>query len=66
MHQGTLHGTFEEGVHSAWLYDLMQRTVAGVLVCDPRKDKLLKPSNKGDPYLTIFQHSNMRRRKSIR
>jgi len=46
--QGTLHVTFEEGVHSAWLYDLLQRRVARVLVCDPRKNKLLKSGNKGD------------------
>jgi transposase len=46
--KGTLHVTFEEGVHSAWLYDLLQRRVARVLVCDPRKNKLLKSGNKGD------------------
>ena len=46
--KGTLHITFEEGVHSAWLYDLLQRRVARVLVCDPRKNKLLKSGNKGD------------------
>jgi transposase len=46
--KGTLHITFEEGVHSAWLYDLLQRRVAQVLVCDPRKNKLLKSGNKGD------------------
>src|SRR6266436_265716 len=46
--KGTLHVTFEEGVHSAWLYDLLQRRVARVVVCDPRKNKLLKSGNKGD------------------
>ena len=25
--KGTLHVTFEEGVHSAWLYDLLQQRV---------------------------------------
>src|SRR6266581_3946876 len=45
--KGTLHVTFEEGVHSAWLYDLLQRRVARVVVCDPRKNKLLKSGNKG-------------------
>ena len=43
---GTLHVTFEEGVHSAWLYDLLQHRVARVIVCDPRKNKLLKSGNK--------------------
>src|SRR5437899_11153073 len=46
--RGTLHVTFEEGIHSAWLYDLLQRRVARVLVCDPRKNRLLKSGNKGD------------------
>jgi len=46
--KGTLHVTFEEGVHSAWPYDLLQRRVARVVVCDPRKNKLLKSGNKGD------------------
>jgi transposase len=46
--KGTLHVTFEEGIHSAWLYDLLQRRVARVVVCDPRKNKLLKSGNKGD------------------
>lgn len=35
--RGTLQVTFEEEIHSAWLYDLLHRRVARVLVCDPRK-----------------------------
>jgi transposase len=46
--KGSLHVTFEEGIHSAWLYDLLQRRVAHVIVCDPRKTTLLKSGNKGD------------------
>jgi transposase len=46
--KGTLHVTFEEGIHSAWLYDLLHGRVARVLVCDPRKTTLLKSGNKGD------------------
>src|SRR5256886_17358566 len=46
--RGTLHVTFEEGIHSAWLYDLLQPRVARVLVCDPPKNKLLESGNKGD------------------
>ena len=46
--RGTLHVTFEEGNHSAWLYDLLARRVAQVVVCDPRRNKLLKSGNKGD------------------
>ncbi len=46
--RGTLHLTFEEGTHSAWLYDLLVRRVARVLVCNPRKNALLKSGNKSD------------------
>jgi len=45
---GTLHVTFEEGTHSAWLYDLLVRQVARVVVCNPRKNALLKAGNKSD------------------
>lgn len=33
--------TFEEGTHAAWLYDVLKRTKARVIVCDPRKNRLL-------------------------
>jgi transposase len=46
--QGTLHVTFEEGTHSAWLYDLLARRVAKLVVCNPRKNALLKSGSKGD------------------
>jgi transposase len=46
---GSLHITFEEGTHSAWLYDLLRPHVAEVLVCNPRKNALLKSGNKSDP-----------------
>jgi hypothetical protein len=46
--RGTLHVTFEEGTHSAWLYDLRRRRVARPLVCNPRKNALLKSGNKRD------------------
>src|SRR5271170_2713886 len=46
--RGTLHVTFEEGTHSAWLYDLLVRRVAQLVVCDPRKNALLKAGNKSD------------------
>src|SRR5256885_10261235 len=47
--RGTLHLTFEEGTHSAWLYDLLARGVARVVVCNPRQNALLKAGNKSDP-----------------
>src|SRR5216684_915952 len=46
--RGTLHLTFEEGTHSAWLYDLLVRRVAKLVVCNPRKNALLKVGNKSD------------------
>lgn len=46
--QGSLHLTFEEGTWAAWLHDLLRPHVTGVLVCDPRKNALLKAGNKND------------------
>ena len=46
--RGTLQVTFEEGTQSAWLYDLLVRHVAKVVVCNPRKNALLKAGNKSD------------------
>ena len=43
--------TFEEGTHSAWLHDLLVRRVAKLVVCNPRKNTLLKAGNKGDPLM---------------
>jgi transposase len=40
--------TFEEGTSAAWLYDLLQPHVAQVVVCDPRRNALLKAGNKND------------------
>jgi transposase len=45
---GSLHVTFEEGTHAAWLYDQLVRRVTRVIVCDPRKNALLKAGNKSD------------------
>ena len=46
--QGELHVTWEEGTWAAWLYDLLQPHVRHVLVCDPRRNALLKEGNKSD------------------
>src|SRR5213080_594224 len=46
--RGTLRITFEEGTHSSWLYDLLRPYVTEVLVCNPRKNALLKSGNKSD------------------
>jgi transposase len=45
---GELHVTFEEGTWAAWLYDLLKPHVTKLVVCDPRKNALLKQGNKSD------------------
>ena len=46
--QGTLSLTFEEGTSAAWLHDLLKPHVSRLVVCDPRKNALLKDGNKSD------------------
>ena len=46
--RGELHVTWEEGTWASWLYDLLQPQVTRVLVCDPRRNALLKEGNKSD------------------
>jgi transposase len=46
--RGDLQVTFEEGTCAAWLHDLLKPYVRQVLVCDPRKNALLKVGNKSD------------------
>src|SRR5437899_10097768 len=45
---GDLHVTFEEGTWASWLYDLLKPHVTKLLVCDPRRNALLKEGNKSD------------------
>jgi len=46
--RGSLHVTFEEGTCAGWLHDLLKPHVTQVVVCDPRKNALLKVGNKSD------------------
>jgi len=46
--RGTVSVTFEEGTWAAWLYDLLKPHVARLVVCNPRKNALLKDGNKSD------------------
>ncbi|MGC1296274.1 MAG: hypothetical protein WA869_14660, partial [Alloacidobacterium sp.] len=39
---------FEEGTWAAWLYDLLKPHVSEVVVCNPRKNALLKDGSKSD------------------
>src|SRR5260370_3295951 len=73
--RGDFHVTFEEGTWAAWLYDLLKPHVTEVLVCDPRKNALLKKGIKSDKidarklavllrlkYLKLFYHGERRLR----
>src|SRR6202166_262121 len=46
--RGTLSVTLEEGTWAAWLYDLLKPHVTKLVVCDPRRNALLKDGNKSD------------------
>src|SRR5712675_32877 len=46
--RGTLAVTFEEGTCAAWLHDLLKPHVSRLVVCDPRKNALLKDGSKSD------------------
>lgn len=46
--RGRLLVTFEESTCAAWLYDLLKPHVAELIVCNPRKNALLKQGNKND------------------
>jgi len=45
---GTLSLTFEEGTSATWLHALLKPHVHRLVVCDPRKNALLKDGNKSD------------------
>ena len=66
--RGDLYVTFEEGTWAAWLYDLLQPRVTKVVVCDPRKNALLKTGNKSDRIdarkLTELLRAGQRRRSA--
>jgi transposase len=46
--RGELHVTLEEGTWAAWLYDVLKSHVQEIVVCDPRRNALLKEGSKGD------------------
>jgi transposase len=45
---GPLHVTFEETTQADWLYEVVRAYVAEVVVCDPRRNKLLSEGSKAD------------------
>lgn len=46
--RGRLIVTFEEGTLSQWLYEIIQPLAHQVIVCNPRRNKLLEEGSKGD------------------
>ena len=45
---GPLHVTLEETAQAEWLYEVIRDLVSEVVVCDPRRNKLLTEGSKGD------------------
>jgi len=45
---GPLRATFEETTQAAWLYEVIRAYVTEVIVCDPRRNKLLEDGSKAD------------------
>jgi hypothetical protein len=45
---GPLHVTLEETTQAAWLYEVIRPHVAELVVCDPRRNKLLGEGSKAD------------------
>ena len=45
---GELHVTLEEGTWAAWLYDVLKPHVREIVVCNPRRNALLKEGSKSD------------------
>jgi transposase len=46
--RGELHVTLDEGTWAAWLYDVLKPHVAEIVVCNPRRNALLKEGSKSD------------------
>jgi transposase len=45
---GPLRVTFEETTQAQWLHEILRRHVTEVVVCDPRRNKLLSEGSKAD------------------
>jgi hypothetical protein len=46
--RGELHVTLEEGTWATWLYDVLKPHVHEIVVCNPRRNALLKEGSKND------------------
>jgi transposase len=46
--RGSLHVTLQEGTWAGWWYDLLKPHVTKIVVCNPRRNALLKEGSKSD------------------
>jgi len=46
--RGELHVTLEEGTWAEWLYDVLKPHVQEIVICNPRRNALLKEGSKDD------------------
>jgi hypothetical protein len=46
--RGELHVTLEEGTWAAWLYEVLKPHVTELVVCNPRRNALMKEGSKSD------------------
>ena len=46
--KGPLYVALEEGTHAQWMYELLRGRASEVMVCDPRKNRLMQDGSKGD------------------
>src|ERR1700746_1619311 len=46
--RGELYVTLEEGTWAAWLYDVLKPHVAELVVCNPRRNALMREGSKSD------------------
>jgi hypothetical protein len=63
--RGELHVTWEEGTWASWLYDLLLPQVRQVLVCDPRRNALLKEGSKTKVILQNVEDGNPIRTRAL-
>ena len=64
--RGTLAVTFEEGTMAAWLHDLLKPHVSRLVVCDPRKNALMRDGNQNDRWMPAIWRSYSAPTKSSR
>ena len=57
---GPLHVTLEESTQAEWLHEVIRDLVKEVVVCDPKRNKLLTEGSKGENWRTNPMRGNWR------